>query len=119
MEEGSLSPTFNKDIVVEDMLVLEGNTFRNMELLNHMLVQHFSIMAVLVTPKVASWGVDSTVMSQCISLFRNASPTLVETQSVSEGFAAYYVRKSLSTVVPQPLTSKNFLMSMMNEADGA
>ncbi|KAF6148407.1 hypothetical protein GIB67_035699 [Kingdonia uniflora] len=73
---------------------------------------------VLVTPEVASQGVDSTVMSQCISLYRNALPTLVETQSVSEGFAAYYVRKSLSTVGSQPLTSKDFLMSLINEADG-
>ncbi|KAF6137197.1 hypothetical protein GIB67_030961 [Kingdonia uniflora] len=44
--------------------------------------------SVLVTPEVASQSVDSTVMSQCISLYRNASPTLVETQSASEGFAA-------------------------------
>ncbi|KAF6136680.1 hypothetical protein GIB67_041221 [Kingdonia uniflora] len=38
--------------------------------------------SVLVTPEVASQGVDSTVMSQCISLYRNALPTLVEIQSI-------------------------------------
>ncbi|KAF6170716.1 hypothetical protein GIB67_015668 [Kingdonia uniflora] len=74
--------------------------------------------SVLVTPEVSLQGVDSRVMPQYISLYRNASPTLVETQSISEGFAAYYVRKSLSTAGSQPLTSKDFLMSLINEADG-
>ncbi|KAF6165836.1 hypothetical protein GIB67_012733 [Kingdonia uniflora] len=73
---------------------------------------------VLLTPEV-SQGVNPTVMSQCVSLYRNASPTLAQTQSFSEGFAAYYVRKSLSTAGSQPLTSKDFLMSPINETDGA
>lgn len=76
----------------------------------HVLIIKSLIDQVTITPEVSLRGVNRAVMDQLVKLYRDSH--------LGRRLPAYDGRKSLYTAGPLPFTSKDFVITLVDEEDG-